>query len=380
MTDLPILKRSRSDYRPKPAPYFRPRTIVITRGSLQTAEQRCLVQAICNLYPEAHVVGRLDLPHNRVELDGEDPLELHYLGKNTLVFGIHRSAVRCSDEDANACPNYWHFSPYGFCPYDCQYCYLAGTPGVRFSPTVKIFLNLDRILSQIDEIAGRLTQPVAFYLGKLQDALALDPLTGYSRTLVPFFARHKHARLTLLTKSANVENLLDLDHNGHSILSWSLNPDEVSDAFERNVASPSERIAAMKKCVSVGYPLRAVIMPIIPVEDWQEIYAGFLESLLAAVPLTRITLGQICSYPAAMQLTRRKLTGDNSLFGLLNKTRSKDGRIRFPVKLRSEVYKYLIDSIKKLCPEIEVGLCMEETDVFHALDMRGAIGCCNCVV
>ncbi len=85
------------------------------------------------------------------------------------------------------CPNYWHFSPYGFCPYDCNY-YLAGTRGVWFSPAVKVFLNLPEIIREIDREANRIARPTAFYVGKLQDGLALDPLTDYSRELVPFFA------------------------------------------------------------------------------------------------------------------------------------------------------------------------------------------------
>ncbi len=253
-------------YQPRMALHFHPDRIILTKGTCQTAQQRNLVEAICHLYPAAEVIERFDIPHNRIDLDGSDPLTLHYRGKSTLVFGIHKSAVRSSDEDANACPNYRHFSPYGFCPYDCQYCYLAGTPGVRFSPTVKIFLNLPEILNRIDRVASRLTEPAAFYLGKLQDALALDPLTGYSRTIIPFFAEQEYARLTLLTKSANVENLLDLEHRGNTILSWSLNPPEISDAFESNVPSPDERLKAMQKCARVGYSLRAVIMPIIPID------------------------------------------------------------------------------------------------------------------
>jgi spore photoproduct lyase len=352
----------------------------MTKGSFKSTGQRNLVEAVCCLYPHAKVIERLDLAHNRIELDSTDPAELHKRGKHTLVFGVHKSALGWSNEEANTCPNYWHFSPYGFCPYDCQYCYLAGTPGVRFSPTVKVFLNLDQILAQIDRTASRLTEPTAFYMGKLQDGLALDPLTGYSRSIVPFFARHKYARLTLLTKSANIENLLDLEHNGHSILSWSLNPRQVFEAFERNVPSPHQRISAMERCAVAGYPVRAVIMPIIPVERWQEIYSDFLEKLLQAVPLDRITLGQICSYPATLRLTRDKLGADNLLFRLLNRKKSADGRTRFPIALRVEVYKYMIDKISELQPELDIGLCMEETTVFDALNMQTAIGRCNCVI
>jgi len=380
MKGLFLIENSYLSYQPRCAPYFHPDTIILTRGSCQTARQRDLVQAICRLYPSAEVIERFDIPHNRIDLDCPDPLKLHYRGKKTLVFGIHKSALRSSDEDANACPNYRHFSPYGFCPYDCQYCYLAGTPGVKFSPTVKIYLNLPEILKQIDRLALHLDKPKAFYLGKLQDGLALDALTGYSRIMVPFFARQKHARLTLLTKSAGVENLLDLEHRGNTILSWSLNPPEISTAFESNVPSPEERIAAMQKCARSGYPLRAVIMPIIPIEGWQNIYANFLGNLLESVPLTRITLGQICSYSAALRLTERKLGRENPISSMLRKSRSKDGRIRFPLKLRIEVYRHLIDTIKKLRPKLQTGLCMEEPQTFEALGLENAIGCCNCVI
>ncbi|NQT01700.1 MAG: hypothetical protein HQ580_06745 [Planctomycetes bacterium] len=379
MIDMSLFEKFGPGYQPVPAPYFNPDTIIITRGSYQTPQQCNLAEAICSVYPKARIIEKLDRPHNRVQLDSPDHLELHYAGKKTLVLGIHKSALRYSDEDGNTCPNYWHFSPYGFCPYDCQYCYLAGTPGVKYSPTVKIFLNLPEILNQIGRVASQLTAPTAFYLGKLQDGLALDSLTGYSRIIIPFFARQRYARLILLTKSVNVENLLDLDHKQNTILSWSLNPPEVSSAFEQNVPSPDERITAMQKCVEAGYPIRAVIMPIIPLEGWQKIYSNFIGNLLESTPLKRITLGQICSYSAALKLTERKLGKNNPISNRLEKVKSNDGRVRFPLKLRIDIYRYLIDKIKKLKPELRIGLCMEEHDTFKALNMESAIGCCNCV-
>lgn len=367
-------------YQPRLAPHFEPTEIIITKGSLRTRQRRDLAAAICAAYPNAKVTERLNQVHNRVELKGPDPLDMHYRGKKTLVLGIHKSAVRCSDEDPNNCPTYWHFSPYGFCPYDCQYCYLAGTPGVKYSPTVKIFLNLPEILDKIADVASHLAEPTAFYLGKLQDGLALDPLTGYSRTIIPFFAGQKYARLTLLTKSSHVENLLDLDHRGHTILSWSLNPPEVCSAFEKNVPSPAERIAAMRQCAGAGYPLRAVIMPVVPVQGWRSIYAKFLDDLLPSVPLTRITLGQICSFPAALRLTERKLGLANPVSNLVEKSKSWDGRFRFPFNVRVDVYRHLIDAISQLEPHVQIGLCMEEPAMFKVLNMESAVGRCNCVL
>ena len=270
---------------------FNPQWIVLTRGCRDTPDRRAVVERAVAAFPDAEVVERLDKPHNRIDLGRGDPLALHRRGKRTLVLAVHRSAVRRSEEAGNTCPNYWHFSPYGFCPYGCHYCYLAGTPGVWFSPTVKVYVNLPEILSEIDRAARRLDEPTAFYLGKLQDGLALERLTGYSRQLVPFFAEHPTARMIVLTKSADIGNLLDLDHRGHTILSWSLNPPEVVRQFEADTPPVEARVEAMQRCAAAGYPVRAVIMPLIPIADWRDAYERFIHSLFAAVPLARITFG-----------------------------------------------------------------------------------------
>jgi hypothetical protein len=174
-----VVDKPLENYLPRSAPLFRPSRIVLTKGSNRTEDRRRLAERICEACPGAEVVEAFGTPHNRVDLGETDPLRLHERGKQTLVLGEHRSAVRFSEEGGNACPNYWHFSPYGFCPYGCHYCYLAGTPGVWFSPTVKIFLNLEEIVSEVDRTANQLGRPTAFYLGKLQDGLALEPLSGY---------------------------------------------------------------------------------------------------------------------------------------------------------------------------------------------------------
>lgn len=367
---------------PRPADGFAPARIVLARGSDTTTSGRKLAEGICGAYPHAEVVKALDTPHNRILLGASDTLGLHYEGKRTLVLAEHRSAVRQSTEEGNCCPNYWHFSPYGFCPYGCAYCYLAGTQGVRFSPTVKIFLNLPEILDEVDCTARRLGEPTAFYLGKLQDGLALDPLTGYSRQIIPFFADHPLARLTLLTKSADVANLLDLDHRGHSILSWTLTPQAVVEAFEPSTPVLEERIRAMEACARASYPLRAVVMPIIPLPDWETIYTEFLNDLLARVRLSRITLGSICSYPQAMCLTEQKLGRDNPISTHLDRRRrgKSDGRTRFPRELREKVYRHLLSHIQRFDANLEVGLCLEEEYMFAALGMRASLGRCNCVL
>jgi DNA repair photolyase len=370
------------NYEPVRPDYVEVSRIYLAKGSLSTLERRRFVERICHLYPEAEIKECLNVPHNRIELNEDDTLALHQAGKRTLVFGELKSAVRFSEEEGNTCPNYWHFSPYGFCPYGCKYCYLAGTQGVKFSPTVKIYVNLPEMLEEIDRIALRLRELTAFYLGKLQDALALDPLTAYSTVLVPFFAKHPYARFTLLTKSINIDHLLELTHRGHTILSWSVNPPEVCNIFEENVPSVEERLGSMRRVASSGYPVRAVMMPIIPIEGWQGIYTTFTERLVKTVQLQRLTLGGVCIYRGARNLMERKMGVDNAISTHIEDTfqRVGDGRARYSQALRSEVYSFIIETARRLRPELELALCLEEPELWQRTGLEEHMGHCNCVL
>ncbi len=369
------------DYTPVKAPFFEPERIILAKGSMETEIRRRFVESIISLYPGALVIDRRDIPHNKVSFDEKNPVERLAAGKKTLVFGEHKSAVRFSDEEGNTCPNYWHFSPYGFCPYGCKYCYLAGTLGVWHSPTVKIFVNIEEIVEQIDKIAKKLSSPTAFYVGKLQDGLALDPLTGFSKVLVPFFAAHEFARQVILTKSDSVENLLNLEHKGKTIVTWSLNPPEIAEKYEENVPSIERRMEAMKKCAAAGYPVRAVIMPVIPVDNWETLYGPFVKKLVSEIPLERLTIGGICIYKNARRLMENKIGAKNCISGQIDKaTESEDGRARYYSETRHKMYHLISRIVQETNPETTVALCLEEPDVWEKLGLTNNLGRCNCVL
>lgn len=369
-------------YQPRPAPLFRPHRIILTKGCLTTPERRIFVERICAVYPRAEVVEQLDTPHNKISLGESDPLALHYEGRRTLVFGVHQSALGCSSKENNTCPNFWHFSPYGYCPYGCQYCYLADTQGMRFSPTVKIYVNIDDILAQVDRKAREIGWPEAFYLGKLQDGMALDPLTGYSRIMIPFFAKHPFARLRILSKCADFANVLDLNHRGHTVLCWSLNPAAVRREFELITSPIADRIEVMRRCAEAGYPIRVMLMPIIPIPDWQRHYDELLEQLLTVVQVDRITLGGVCSYGPAIQIMEAKLGKDNLISRSLTVIDNgpADGRVRYSRGQREAVYRHLLQTIRRYQPDQTCALCMEDVSMAQDLGLYPNTGRCNCIL
>ena len=372
------------DYVPTRPRYLNVDRIVLAKGSLDTEERRGFVENICALYSDADRYECLGTPHNRIshaEIDGIGNRISHRDGKRTLVFGEMKTALRFSDEEGNTCPNYWHFSVYGYCFYECSYCYLAGTRGVWHSPTIKIYVNLPEIIQAVDRAANQLAKPTAFYHGKLQDGLALDPLTSFSSVLIPFFRDHAFARQVLLTKSAQVDRLLELDHGGHTILSWSLNPPEIAERFEANLPSIDTRMEAMRRCAEHGYPVRAVIMPIIPVDGWESIYSEFIARLLSEAPIQRLTLGGICIYKNARSQMESHLGRDNAISrNIASSAACGDGRDRYSEYLRVAVYSRLIRAARGVRPDVDMALCLEEQPVWEAVGLEFNQGKCNCVL
>jgi spore photoproduct lyase len=55
-----------------------------------------------------------------------------------------------------------------------------------------------------------------------------------------------------------------------------------------------------------------------------------------------------------------------------------DGRARYSRDLRHEVYSLIIESARRLRPDLEIALCLEEQALWESTGLLGSIGRCNC--
>ena len=107
----------------------------------------------------------------------------------------------------------------------------------------------------------------------------------------------------------------------------------------------------------------------------------FLRDLLTRIPLSRITLGGTCIYKPALQLVELKLGGENAISkDLQTPAPGRDRRARYGESQRVDIYRHLIQTIRSIQPDLQIGLCLEHTSVFEALGMTRAIGQCNCLL
>ncbi|WP_198661742.1 SPL family radical SAM protein [Lewinella sp. IMCC34183] len=213
-------------------------------------------------------------------LGGATVRETYQRAKNTLaIVNAPPSALRLTPIPPSAD---WQFHLAKGCPAHCQYCYLAGSlPG---APVTRAYANLDTILENNAAYIDPNRPETTFEASCYTDPLGIEHLTGSISRTIGWFAGQPGARLRWVTKYDRVEPLLNLVHNGRTRCRISLNADWVTKRLEGGTADLSARLLALRKLALAGYPVGAVLAPLMPFEGWQEAYAEMLGQLRAALP------------------------------------------------------------------------------------------------
>jgi spore photoproduct lyase len=267
-------------------------------------------------------------------------------------------------DSKNVCCDYFVINFASNCHMECTYCYLQNY--LNF-PYLIVYANTDNLFQDLSDVLGG--TPGKFFrvgTGELADSLALDPLTAYSRPLVKFFAGQQNAVLELKTKSDHVENLLDLDHRGKTVIAWSVNPDFIQQSEEHKTATMQERLVAAQKCAAAGYPIAFHFDPIIHYPGWREGYRATVQRLFEAVPPERvawISLGGLRMNPAQKVLIRERFPGSVVPLGEL--IPAEDGKLRYVKPIRIEMYRALLEAIGEFGAGTKVYACMERPEVWQ---------------
>ncbi len=194
----------------------------------------------------------------------------------------------------------------------------------------------------------------------------LDPWTGLSRQLVSFFAQETNAVLELKTKTNFIENLAGLDHNGRTIVAWSLNAEPVVHSEEPRAASLQERLDAARQCAEWGYRLAFHFDPLIEHENWRKGYGEVIERLFATVASRHViwvSLGALRFMPELKPMIASRHPGSRILGGEF--IRGLDGKMRYFRDIRVELYRFMVERIREFDPALCVYLCMEGRDIWR---------------
>lgn len=219
--------------------------------------------------------------HNRItDLPGDSELEKYKIAKRTLVVGIRKTLKFDQSK-----PSAEYAIPIATgCMGHCHYCYLQTTLGAK--PYVRVYVNMDDILNAAKQyIEERNPEITRFEAACTSDPVGLEHITGSLKQLIEFMAGEEYGRLRFVTKYNHVDSLLDIHHNYHTRIRFSVNADYVIKNFEPATSSFSERIEAAAKVSRAGYPLGFIIAPIIWFEGWENGYSELIKQLAENVPI-----------------------------------------------------------------------------------------------
>lgn len=289
-------------------------------------------------------------------------------GKRRLVLQRHRGSFlrHCPAGTAGmVCCNYLVVSLASNCPLDCSYCFLQDY--VRNNPALKAFTNVGDALAEIASVLDAHPQRTfRIGTGELADSLALDPATGLSRLLVPFFAERANAVLELKTKTDCVDELLDLQPNGHVVVSWSVNAEQIIAAEEPGTASLAQRLAAARRVQCAAYRVGFHFDPLIEFDGWEDGYREAVRAIFAAVDpasVAWVSLGSLRMTPSLRQVIRARGVGRHVLGAEL--VPNGDGKSRVWRGLRLRMYRFMIEQLNATAPGVAYYLCMEPPAVWE---------------
>ncbi|GBE03151.1 MAG TPA: DNA photolyase [Nitrospirae bacterium] len=250
------------------------------------------------------------------------------------------------------------------CPFECTYCFLQNylTDG-----TTKVVSDVGALMSEVrSKIEAEPRRLFRIGTWELGDSLALESKTGQAANLIREFSGLGNAVLEFKTKSDRVDPILGIDHKGRTVVSWSLNTEDVTNSEEHGTAPLERRLDAMRKVVKAGYLIGLHFDPMIIHENWEEGYRSLAERVFGTVSTERIAWISIGSLRFNPEMKKKiennypesRLTCAEMVIG-------DDAKMRYVKPVRVEMYRSLYRQIKKyISKENLVYLCMERWDVW----------------
>ncbi len=286
----------------RPARLWKPKRILFTKSAYEEVHGRRIAERLTGLDLNFEVLSGDRLP----KLTTGDTRSTYRSAKDLLAVVTAPKGQFKLDPIPPSADFQFHLAK--GCPAHCQYCYLAGS--LSGPPITRVYANLDEIHANVRAYAERGTtvlkrrpadayrhpEDLTFEASCYTDPLALEHLTGSLSTTIAAFAKTPNARLRWVTKYDAVEPLLSIDHGGKTRSRISLNTARVASRLEGGTADLTARLHAMRQLAlpkergGGGYPIGAVVAPIMPVDDYRTAYGDMLDQLATALDFDGVDL------------------------------------------------------------------------------------------
>ncbi|MDZ7725219.1 MAG: DNA photolyase [candidate division KSB1 bacterium] len=289
-----------------------------------------------------------------------------HLWKKSLLLARQRGPFMrlCPGTQKHICCLYHNLDVAAGCNLGCTYCFLQGYLN---TPLITLYANLNDMYTELEDKIAK--NPKRFFrvgTGELSDSLTFDDFTCLSRELVEWFSEKSNAIIELKSKNTHIENVLDLKHNGRSVISWSMNSQAMANSEESSATSRNERLRAAKAVQDAGYRIGFHFDPMIHHSDWQTGYRETVDKIFKVIKpetIAWISLGAL-RYPAGFDSVIRKNHPESRIV-LGELVPGLDQKLRYFKKIRIDMFKHMYSWIKSCSPDVFVYLCMEREEIWR---------------
>lgn len=190
--------------------------------------------------------------------------------------------------------NFYYTTPMLNCLYNCRYCFLQG---MYPSANLVVFVNdsdfFEAARREVDTRAVK-NEPLLLSISYSTDLLAFENIVPWTRKWIDFCKTNPDLMLEIRTKSALFSAIRNVEPLDDIILAWTLSPDIVANAYEWDAPPLARRIKAVKQAIEKGWKVRLCLDPVIPIPDWEKVYAEFIQMIsreISSEGIRDITVG-----------------------------------------------------------------------------------------
>ncbi|MFT8314479.1 MAG: spore photoproduct lyase [Clostridium sp.] len=208
------------------------------------------------------------------QIPGDTASKMYFEGKNTLVVGVRKSYKFQSCKPSA----HYQLPLVSGCMGMCEYCYLNTQMGKK--PYIKVYVNIDEILNNADKyIEDRLPDTTIFEGAATSDPIPVEPYTGNLGKSISHFGKSNNGYFRFVTKFTDVDDILNLNHNGRTTIRFSVNTNKIIKQFEHGTPKVEDRIKAAMKVLNAGYNLGFIIAPVFLYPNWEDEYKVIIDKI-----------------------------------------------------------------------------------------------------
>lgn len=212
--------------------------------------------------------------HNRIKELQERPNADFVEMKKYIIIGIRKTHKYVPNKKSSD-----FLVPYtsSGCSAMCLYCYLVCN--YNKCSYLRLFVNFEEMLGKLIKKSQETEKTCIFEIGSNSDLILENQITGNLDKTIERFGKDGRGFITFPTKFSMVDSILNLKHNGKTIVRVSLNPQEIITKVELGTSNLKSRIDAINKLSNAGYKVGILIAPVVFIENWRNLYLGLLDEL-----------------------------------------------------------------------------------------------------